>query len=295
MKTAARRASAMVAVLGLLSACSGGDATGSGGDDGGSGGTGGTGGGTPFDRSNISFVDNLLAKVEDGEWTLGEGLVATLQLFEGERDTDSVLRHPELLDYEGTGIIAMAYEYLEDGPDDGAKEEINGLLRLLVFSSEQLEAMAGLEQPGQLSKGAVTGSEEDCRVFWEDYEIPAGIGQCLQVESTTIGGKLYRVFFPAPSLPSAGWTNAHHARAMEAIMETVPRLNALGTTPPVAMVFAAKKHAIASRRISSRSACLGTASSWRRGGRQGLGSPGRGRYASPRDLRTASTGAESQR
>ncbi len=114
MKTAARWPFAIVAALGLLSGCSGGDAEGTGG----AGAVGGTGGtrspDAPVDRSDVSFVDNLLAKVEAGEWTLGEGLVATLEAMAGERDATSILLHPELLNYEGTGIVKMAYEYLVD-------------------------------------------------------------------------------------------------------------------------------------------------------------------------------------
>ena len=90
MKPAARWMFAMVAALGMLSACSGGDAEAGGGGAGGEAGTRGGGGtqppGEPLDRSNISFVDNLLVKVEAAEWTLGEGLVATLQLMAGEID-----------------------------------------------------------------------------------------------------------------------------------------------------------------------------------------------------------------
>ncbi len=55
----------------------------------------------PFDLASRSFEDNVLARVDDGEWTLGEGLVATLKLFAGEVEPAEVLRVPELVSLRG--------------------------------------------------------------------------------------------------------------------------------------------------------------------------------------------------
>jgi hypothetical protein len=210
----------IVAALGLLSGCSGGDAEGS-------GGAGGTRSpDAAVDRSDLSFVGNLQAKVADGEWTLGEGLVATLELFAGERDAASVLRHPELINAEGTGILALAYEYLEDGSDAEAKAEITRLLPLLVFSTEQLEAMAGL------APSVPKAAADDCGVFFTGFQIPPGIDKCLQVRSSPVLDDFYaedyRVFGPAASLPTAGWTEHHYNLTIEALEASVPVLKALG-------------------------------------------------------------------
>ncbi|MCH8814690.1 MAG: hypothetical protein IH957_06255 [Chloroflexi bacterium] len=195
----------------------------------------------PFDRAVLSFVENLLVKVEAGEWTLGEGLVATLKLATGELDAESVLRHEELLNHEGTGVLKMANEYLDDGPDDEAKAEITRLLDLLVFSNEQLEAMAGIGQAtaalaGGLALGAARGQEEDCSKLFHNYTVPAGVGQCLEF-ATTFFSDDYRVFFPAPSLPTGGWDFGDYELAIEALEETVPIYEGLGKIPPVNIVF----------------------------------------------------------
>lgn len=229
----------MVAALGLLSGCSGGDAQGAGGaGDGGRGGDGGARSpGDSVDRSDLSFVGNLRAKVADGEWTQGEGLVATLQVFAGELDAASVLRHPEILNAEGTGILALAYEYLEDGPDAEAKAEIARLLDLVVFSNEQLEEMAGIGAtpkalPGQLTPSVRKAAEENCKDFFAGFRIPAGVGQCLQVRTSPVLDQLYpgayRVFGPADSLPKAGWTTHHYDLIIEALERSIPILKALG-------------------------------------------------------------------
>jgi len=237
MKTAARKLFATVAALGLLSACSGGDAKGNGGGGGGVAGTGGDGGGirSPGDRSEISFVDNLLVKVAAGDWTVGEGLVATLKLFAGELDAASVLRHLELVDREGTGILVMAHEYLEAGRDAEATAEIRRLLERLVFSNEQLEAMAGLGA----AKGA-EDEEEDClKLFGDDP--PPDVGPCLlflpSVELDELYPGDYRVFYPAESSAVSGWSDHHYNLVLETLEEAVPVFKELGKLPPVNIVF----------------------------------------------------------
>lgn len=229
-----------LAVLLLLPACGGGDSNGSGGppdvlvlDE----------EPAPPDRSDISYVGNLIAKMDAGEWTLGEGLVATLQLFAGERDETEVLRHGELLTHEGTGIFRLANEYLQDGPDAEAQSEIARLLDLLVFSVADLESMAGLAPAAEglaPRAGAITtkDSPELCLRFFEGFpDFPPGVGVCLEQESAMIDGKQHQVFFPARDLPSAGWNEGHVTLALQAMMDAVPVYNALGEMPAVALVF----------------------------------------------------------
>lgn len=202
------------------------------------------------DRSGLSFVDNLLVKAEAGEWSLGEGLVATLQLLAGEVDEAAVLRHSEVAVREGTGVIAMAYEYLNDGPDPEAKAEIARLLDLLVFTNDELEAMAGIDtttsaqesrsavipvafsaqrsQPDSTHAGlrdahvAAQQSVEECRKFFNPDESEAipGVGHCLEWRAADLPGDLagkYRIFIPVPSFPQGGWTEDHYKLGLEAL------------------------------------------------------------------------------
>jgi len=99
----------------------------------------------PFDRSQVSYEDNLLVREADGEWTRAEGLVATLRLFAGEVDPEEVLRHSELVENDGTAIIGMAREYLDTGTDEEAKAEIARLSGLLAPSIEQLLETGAIE------------------------------------------------------------------------------------------------------------------------------------------------------
>ena len=139
----------------------------------------------PPDPARLSYVNDLLAKERDGEWTRGEGLAAVLGYFAGERDA-TVLRHADNSDREGTGILRLAEEYLERGADDGHREEVERLLDQLTFTSDELEMMAGLDPGGgdialastrtaqrvdelcSTFVDAIFGDGEPCLELWND-------------------------------------------------------------------------------------------------------------------------------
>jgi hypothetical protein len=134
----------------------------------------------------------------------------------------------------------MAHDYLESGPDADIKSEISRLLDLVVFSSDRLEAMAGLEAQSPALGGALLGlksSVQDCRTFFHGYELPPGVTHCLEVRSVTISGTLYRLFSPAPPLPMAGWMEEHYEQTIEALNDAVPVLKGYGRLPPADLVF----------------------------------------------------------
>ena len=85
----------------------------------------------PPDPAQLGYRENLLAKVDDGEWTLGEGLVATLQLMAEEVSPEQVLRHPDVVSDSVVGVLNLAEEYLENEDDDEASAEIARLMNLL--------------------------------------------------------------------------------------------------------------------------------------------------------------------
>ena len=200
----------------------------------------GSGGGSivAVDRANVSLVDNLLVKENAGEWTRGEGLAATLQLMAGESDASSVLRDADLLNDEGTGIVAMAKEYLENGPDEDAKAEITRLLNLILFSDEQLKAMAGVST--QTAQSVSVDSVTDCQAFFQ-VNITPGLGECLEILNVLddIYPGAFRIYKPKPdkSLPDGGWKQHHYDLAEQAVKETVPVYKKLGKLETASIVF----------------------------------------------------------
>ncbi len=174
-----------------------------------------------FPGVKAGYVDNLLVKEGAGEWTRGEGLVATLGLFAGEAEAASVLRHPELGDFTGTGLVRLAREYLDDGSDVAVKAEIERLLEYLVVSRERLEAMAGVGvqamAPGiQAASFSFAQGEGGCAAYW-------GGGDPCIVEA--VSPKLdeeypdkYKLWVPDESTQNTeGWTDEHLSWALEAM------------------------------------------------------------------------------
>jgi hypothetical protein len=235
-----------------LAACGGGNSTGVAGAGGsGGGGTAGAGGdagggaagsggvSATGDVSGEGFVENLLVKVDDGEWTLEEGLVATLRAVVGETDTSAVLRYPDLLNDEATGVVAMALAYVENGEDGQAKNELERLLDIIVFSNAQLDAMAGEEPPSTPLELARKTAEQDCAKLYTNHEVPVppGVSVCLEKSSVIIDGKTYGIYVPAPGLPQGGWTQQRYDETLAMINEVVPVYNGLGEMPNTNIMF----------------------------------------------------------
>ncbi len=190
---------------------------------------------------DAGYVNNILLKEEAGEWTRGEGLVATLGLFAGETEATQVLLNPDLVDFEGTGVILMAREYLEDGPDDEAKTEIERLLERLILSRERLEAMAGIGPPTTarglqaIFLGKALGAG-DCSTYWKspgncivETDLPPDLDEMF-------GEGKYALFVPEEELQT-GWTDEHVDWAREAIKESAIAYEALSKMLKVSVWF----------------------------------------------------------
>lgn len=223
----------------------------------------------PPDRSGVGFTENLLAREAAGEWTMGEGLVETLALLAGERNPDEVLRHPDLLETEATGILSLAQQYLETGEDPLAQQKIADLLRRLAWSNEQLEGMAGIASqapapsatPSAESATATSGTVQavarqpslpvqpladpvvDCAAFYDVFARDEGVGKCIEWRPANVGPGVeedkYRLFVPAAGMPQAGWTEADYDAALTAMEHSALILERLGEMPRVNMVMTA--------------------------------------------------------
>jgi hypothetical protein len=195
----------------------------------------------PPDTSGLSYVDNLLAREEAGEWTRGEGLVATLRLFVGELDAGEVLRHPEVLDNSGAGIIGLAQEFLENGSDAAAQTEIERLLGLLIFTPEQIDAMTGAAPPSAVlalhRRQPTTDGERRFGDLCQDMgELTPCLFQLFAPElnqlDTQFGPGKYTMSIWS-NYEEVGWTDAQVAWIVEAFSRSATTYEALGLMPSV--------------------------------------------------------------
>ncbi len=150
-----------------------------------------------------SMVEMLEASVIGGAWTYEQGLIAGLQVLAGEALlTDAFGESP--LTGEGTGILNLAFFYLESGTDPAAKAEIERLLAIVAPSPERLLEYAEPEgaqahRPAGLS-AARQSTAEECQSFFEKGFPGFPAGQkvlCLLYKEQTLGGYQARIFYPS--------------------------------------------------------------------------------------------------
>ena len=197
----------------------------------------------PPDLSGVSFVDNLLVKEDAGEWTRGEGLVATLQYFVGELDASQVLRHPDLADFSGTGIIRLAREYLESGPDAAARAEIERLLDPLTFDGDRSEPSVGANPATAMltaqlvSFGPVAQEEEDQPESCSSSDpTTPGFSPVPVYDDIDIGPWQFVAYFPLPG-SEGGWNpDTHLLWALEAMEKSLEKYDT-GGLPCIHLVF----------------------------------------------------------
>ncbi|MGC2240974.1 MAG: hypothetical protein WA726_09055 [Acidimicrobiia bacterium] len=225
------------------------------------------------DLSNLGYVDNLLAKQDEGEWSYEDGLIATLKLFADEADSGAVLRNPELIDYSGTGIISLAEEYLDTAQAGPAKDEVTRLLDLLIprfnttstpeVSKSLTVALGDLFMPDIVAQEDPAGEEElqqgseDRGYAPPDDDVPRDYsappiepGECANFEPKqagwdTSGYELgdYGAWVGAVLFPTAGqedgWSRETHLLwAQQALTDSIAKYG----TPPVCIWMVLSHH-----------------------------------------------------
>lgn len=193
----------------------------------------------------LDYQEVLEVKIASGEWTLEEGLLALLKTFAGQLDPVDVLGDDQPLEDEMGGVIASAQEYLETGPDAAVKEEIQGLLDVLIPSADRLLPYARPE-PSSASPPLLylassreyspARQDTECEELWEDGFPPGESVTCIQYAEVALPGGTGRVFYPADWWP--GGENLQYAQAGSAALKRAAETFAqFRPTHSVDMVF----------------------------------------------------------
>lgn len=189
----------------------------------------------PVDQADQSYVANLLAREANGDWTRGEGLIATLQLFLGEATNSRVTPARTIADTSGSEIAQLASNYLATDASADEATELERLLARLLPSSDQLAAMSdasnarGIEGPRPIA--FATQETSGCETFWgaEDPCITEVISPALD---EAFGAGKYKIFAPAEDVENThGWTDAHLVAAIDALERSALNFEARGTMP----------------------------------------------------------------
>ena len=183
-----------------------------------------------------SLNANLNLRIESGEWTLEEGLIASLKLLVGETAlTDVNPSGKTILSLEGSGMVARATAYLQDGADEATKIELTRLIGLIFPDPARLDrySAASVSSP-RLGKLLQPGA--DCEQLWAEG-LPDDTGvRCFDVRSIIVGGQEYKLYTPE------GWAATDPRRAlfdpiMQAVEASVNMFQTYGPMPPAILVF----------------------------------------------------------
>ena len=202
-----------------------------------------------FDPALSSHMANLDAKVEGGEWTLGEGLRATLQALTGQQDAADVFLNPDLIQEAAVSVVVRASEFAASEPDDPASEEIEILLGEMFPLVESLRELGAIAQPTASARNRVhlrrilaqeepddpdqaAKQEAYCQEVW-GTSAPCLVEFPLSELEAEYPGK-YQLLVP---FVTTQWDPSTPADAAEAITASAELYESIGTMPEVQVVF----------------------------------------------------------
>lgn len=165
----------------------------------------------------LALDDVLLRGVEDGTWTLEEGLVSILEQLATDDGQMS-----------GSLVVAEAQAFVEGNPEDGA--EVEARLDQLVPDLEGIPVVPEeVAAPALLVSAIPIAADEPC--------VPAEGNPCWLIYQLDtfddLGAEKYRVYQYAPSQ----WTKADALNAVQALHDAAVKLEAIGEMPPTNIVL----------------------------------------------------------
>lgn len=167
---------------------------------------------------------------------------ATLRYFAGELAAAEVLRHSEVLDGSGTGIVGLAQSYVEADGDANAVAEIERLLDLLLIpdhraTSTAAEASAPGPRVRPIGYRASQEAAKSCIFPYPDLGNPCF--RSVRVGSEQFGSK-YIFWIPdiAEGEEWQGWTRGP-STIRDAILASAVQLESMSGSMPAVAVWLA--------------------------------------------------------
>jgi len=191
-------------------------------------------GAKPKKPQPTSLVRNLYDRADADDWTLGEGLVATLEFANGEASRRDVSSR-RLEEVEITGVAEAARAYVDTPKTRPQEKRIRELLGDLIPTPAELRALAGDGTATSSFRGPA-GGEIDCAELWRG-EPDALPGRCLRVFDLPLDDGLTGLVYT----PLEGVPPEDAARYEELVREALPiawqTFGELGAMPNADIVF----------------------------------------------------------
>jgi hypothetical protein len=192
----------------------------------------------PDDIPAGDYYEALLARVESGEWTYEEGLLAILRTFAGT--AADPLADVELGEREGTGVIREARRYLREGEDPAVRAEIEELLAVIMPSPDRLREYSkpeGDARRGYPGLAAPAMADPKCEDLYK-AGFPSGQNIiCYLVAQAPMGSGGVDVYYPA-DWASDPTSKAYSNAALAAALDAWQVYKSFGAMGSVGVVFA---------------------------------------------------------
>ena len=155
--------------------------------------------------------------------------------------SDLGLNGQKIRSYEGSGVVRAAAVYIQTGPDQATRAELQKLLNLIFPDPVQLERHSVRAGAQNLAAGSAQPvghrlQTVDCSSLFASGFPTDEPGTCFQYHELTVAGQQYRLYVPI-SLPAGDGRLALVDPIMTAIQIAVNRFRDFGPMPPADLVF----------------------------------------------------------
>ncbi|NOY99800.1 MAG: hypothetical protein GXP40_11475 [Chloroflexi bacterium] len=177
-----------------------------------------------------------------GEISQGEALVAALKLLVGE-EGDNLFKGKNYQFLEGTALVDTASQYLENGEDEQAKDEIRRLLNMALPERENMERFSAPEEGASGRQNSLApvgkGIGTACRALWADgFPVSADALVCLLYRTNSVAGGTTRVYYAESRRSDSNYLTYVNA-ADEALQDSLTAYSGLtSTVHDIDLIFA---------------------------------------------------------
>jgi hypothetical protein len=195
-----------------------------------------------------SLAELYQTRLAAGDWTEGQGLVNLLGLYTGSATEQEAIGNHAVSEFELTGLMRMADQYLVANPSGDLHDEIQKQVDLLVAPIDQLQRFS---RPGnQAGEGThdanlilpsqsetPTGDQAQCQSLWAEGFRSTTPVICFEYSERNVSGTDIWLYYPS-WWPDDEPKRAYLISILEGAATAVSDYNAYGPNPlpPVSMV-----------------------------------------------------------
>jgi hypothetical protein len=184
--------------------------------------------------------DLILSRVEEGEYTLEEAVLAGLQIYAGQESDLNLFGDQETQHFNLWRLSTYAAQVYQDADPD-TQAQIEQFFRVIAPTSEAMDRYAAPAEQALDSSAKLASPvyQVDCGTIWEEGFPDIGDPvQCLLYYEFTEGGHRYRVYFPYDQRDDPN-TVAYADAALQGLRDSIRVYSPLAELRDINVIFTA--------------------------------------------------------